>query len=313
MASILASDLSAIIDSAKSLATLQATPTGLPTVPAVGDKVLVTLWNNLQTSLNAIETDFSGNCCQSVNNDCCQSCQTSKNCTYTCQSCQTTASVCQSCQSSKCQSQCASNSCYSGYGTCTSCCSCFTANTKVALINEMGIFKTDILQIKPGDMVLGPNGTVNIVEGLFKTNLGNRRMLCFTDKSLTFSEEHMFWVRRKNVEGWGTHNYDVLMDELCSVEYESKQLDALKYGTYTPHKPFSAKYSILLIEEETEYSTLNGWTFKKIKDVSRKFTPNTVLYNLIVSGNHMFYANGYLVSGFATDEDFDYGKFKVSE
>ena len=64
----------------------------------------------LQTAINALETAFSGNCCQS---NCCQTCQTSK-----CQSCQTSTCQSQSCQTSKCQS-CQSCQSYSCSCSCT--------------------------------------------------------------------------------------------------------------------------------------------------------------------------------------------------
>lgn len=59
----------------------------------------------LQNAIHKLESSFSNNCCQSVNNDCCQSCQSCQGCqgcqTISCQSCQS----CQGCQSQSCQSQ----------------------------------------------------------------------------------------------------------------------------------------------------------------------------------------------------------------
>ena len=95
---------------------------------------------NLQKAINALETKFSNNCCES---DHCQTCQSDRcercqeactqcsgrcercqetcaQCSNRCERCQETcaqcSSKCQSCQSTYCQSQC---SCYScGYGDC---------------------------------------------------------------------------------------------------------------------------------------------------------------------------------------------------
>lgn len=55
----------------------------------------------LQTAIHALESSFSGNCCQA---NCCQTCQTTS-----CQTCQS----CQGCQSYSCQSK-----------TCQTCQSC---------------------------------------------------------------------------------------------------------------------------------------------------------------------------------------------
>lgn len=54
--------------------------------------------NSLQACVHNLESKFSSNCNCFVNNNCCQSCQTT-----TCQSTYCQSQYCQSCQSSKCQ------------------------------------------------------------------------------------------------------------------------------------------------------------------------------------------------------------------
>ena len=79
---------------------------------------------NLQKAINALETKFSNNCCES---DHCQTCQSDKcercqeacaQCSNKCERCQEAcaqcASVCQSCQSTSCQSQCSCYGCGDG-------------------------------------------------------------------------------------------------------------------------------------------------------------------------------------------------------
>ncbi len=111
---IRAADHNALAASLNSLSAIENRGSAVLAAVNAGDVIRADSLAALQAAVNRLESSFSGNCCQSVNNDCCQSCQSSVNCTQTCQSCQTTASVCQSCQSTSCQrSQCQCN-CSSG-------------------------------------------------------------------------------------------------------------------------------------------------------------------------------------------------------
>lgn len=107
---IKAADHNALVASLNSLSAIENKGAAALAAVNAGDVIRADSFAALQAAVNRLESSFSGNCCQSVNSDCCQSCQKTVNCTSTCQSCQKTASACQSCQSTSCQrAQCQCN------------------------------------------------------------------------------------------------------------------------------------------------------------------------------------------------------------
>lgn len=244
----------------------------------------------LRTAISALEgyaknVDNCGytNCCESCQDTCaCQSCQTSK-----CQSCQN-ACTCQS-KSSKCQSceRCQLSQCNCG----NSCSSCFIAGTKILMAN--GIWKP-IEMVSIGEYVQGPVG-INKVIGTQYTHLGNRRCIwTFNDKSIYFSGEHLFWISKKDKEFFGVVDMTQhLLEkdiELCP-QYEGLTLSI----------------DALVIDRPVYYATIDGWKHDE-PIIARGYGNDTELYELVLDGSHMMFANGYLVAANAHDDDFDYNK-----
>ena len=65
----------------------------------------------------------------------------------------------------------------------------------------------EISTLKPGDWLQGPTGPWEM-DYLWNGKLGNRRMMSFTDRSVTWSDEHLFWTREGDRQWWWSTNPD---------------------------------------------------------------------------------------------------------
>lgn len=235
---------------------------------------------NLQKAINALEGSFSNNCCESNH---CQTCQSDR-----CQSCQGCQNAC-TCQSSRCQScqSCQKNcSCES---ECRNCSSCFISGTKVLMAN--GVWKP-IETIQIGEYVQGPAG-VNKVIGTQYTHLGNRRCIwTFSDRSIYFSGEHLFWVRKQETEFFG----------VADMTQHILEKDVVLCPQY---KGLTLSQDVLVIDRPVDYAVIDGWKHDEPM-IAREYGTDTELYELVIDGSHMMFANGYLVAANAHDDDFDY-------
>ncbi len=253
----------------------------------VATTVKVVHITELRTAISALEgyaknVDNCGytNCCESCQDTCaCQSCQTSK-----CQSCQNTCS-CQS-KTSKCQSceWCQRMEC-----NCSSNCSCFIAGTRILMAN--GMWKS-IETITAGEYVQGING-INPVLGTQRAVLGPSRCIwTFRDKSIYFSGEHLFWVKKKDKEFFGVAD---MTQHLLEKDVElCPQFEGL-----------TLKQDVICIDRPVEYAVIDGWKTDR-PVIAREYGNNTPLYELVLGGTHTMIANGYVVGGNVHDDDFDY-------
>lgn len=252
------------------------------------DKVNSKNITNLQKAINALEGSFSNNCCESNK---CQTCQSDK--CQTCQGCQNSCT----CQSSKCQScqTCQKNcSCQSCQNICSSncsngCSSCFIAGTLILMADSTW---KPIETITAGEYVQGING-INPVLGTQRAVLGPSRCIwTFRDKSIYFSGEHLFWVKKKDKEFFGVAD---MTQHLLEKDVElCPQFEGL-----------TLKQDVICIDRPVEYAVIDGWkTDRPI--IAREYGNDTQLYELVLGGTHTMIANGYVVGGNVHDDDVDY-------
>lgn len=213
------------------------------------------------------------------------------NCGYNaCQSCQSIP--CQTCQSvtcQTCQSQCVSGEC-----DCSG--SCFIAGTLI-LMADLSWKKIEDIVI--GEQIIGLNNMINTVLQPYKAVVGNRRsMMTFQDKSIYWSSEHAFWIKHNGEEYFGTHDYNQYMREKNDIIPMDDGSEFIYAGLEKRHP--------IVITTDVEYAYMDGWK-KRTAIIDRSFPQCTAVYSLIVDGSHSYIANGYVVSGFAHDSDFDYG------
>lgn len=156
-----------------------------------------------------------------------------------------------------------------------------------------------IEEIRVGEKVIGLNNMINTVLHPYKAVLGNRRsMMTFPDKSVVWSSEHAFWIKDGEDEYFGTHDYNQYLREKNMVI----KMDGADF-TYSG----LIKRAPVVITKNMNYAYLDGWK-NQIAIVDRSFSEDTPVYSLIVTGSHSYIANGYVVSGFAQDDDFDYSQ-----
>lgn len=171
--------------------------------------------------------------------------------------------------------------------------SCFPAGTMVLLAD--GGWKP-IETFVGGEHIVGLT-KINTVAELDRVKLSDTRVLyTLTNKKIYFTGEHKFWVRFGDMsEGPVVHNYG---------EYQYDWLTSPKNEELSKYPRVAIRF------EYFDYATIWGWSRESWKfdpEVMRKYDPDQELYSLKLTGpDHMMIANGYVVSAWMTDYDFDY-------
>lgn len=167
--------------------------------------------------------------------------------------------------------------------------SCFPAGSMVTMAD--GTAKA-IETIKVGDQVVGLSGIVEVY-GVENPVLGHRTLLRMADRSLRWSAEHAFWVRRGDRQWFGTHD---------KAEFEREA----RLGLGSPGLKNSPEDIWTLARSEETYAHASGW--KKQRAIVVPARADLPLYYIRTTGCHTLLVDGYVVSGCITDEDFDYTK-----
>ena len=172
---------------------------------------------------------------------------------------------------------------------------CFLAGSLVSLAN--GSTKP-IEDIRVGDIVVGAFGEENVVLGLHRPVLGFKQMCKINDEHSTTA-----------------HHPHISLDKkfYCSDPYT---LDEETYGkTHQVFNAFGEQVDRFLpglkkgrtqqLVEGVELKTIEGSRVVKTID-TYSLPPDTQLYNLVVGGSHTYHVDGYAVTGWPREDDFDY-------
>jgi hypothetical protein len=170
--------------------------------------------------------------------------------------------------------------------------SCFPGDATVLMAN--GLLKR-IDQVQPGDYLVGGRGEINQVIALDPSPLGDRDLYVINGHHKTTSE-HRHWT----TVGWASINpLDTWAEH--EVEFPVVYADGIR-----PRK-------MLKFVNGTPISTLGvGMTFDTLygpvpfSTLTSEKAAGTMVYSLVMDGSHTFIVNGYTVSGWAHDVDFDY-------
>jgi hypothetical protein len=172
---------------------------------------------------------------------------------------------------------------------------CFPAGTKVHIAD--GSTK-NIEDVQVGDLVIGAFGEHNPVLALQHVLVGNSKMYKINDEHVTTDhhphvslDKKFYTMDIKTIENnvYGT-NMLVINGE---GKPESRHLDGLKKGRVQ-------KLAVGL-----PLKTIDGSrTVVKLEEVPMAF--DTPLYNLVTGGSHTYHADGYAVTGWPSERDFDY-------
>lgn len=170
---------------------------------------------------------------------------------------------------------------------------CFPAGSIVTMAD--GSFKP-IELVQVGEFVLGRYGEVNEVLALDRPLLGDRQLWSVNGEHWT-TNEHPHWteagpmaISPRALKGdWGAEHAVILADG--STDHW------LNVGLMRPVGVLERGAMALYHGRTKEIRTLYAF------DVSR---PTLQLYNLVLAGSHTMRVDGYLVTGWPREDDFDY-------
>jgi hypothetical protein len=172
---------------------------------------------------------------------------------------------------------------------------CFLAGSPVTMADGTTKFIEDVVV---GDMVLGAFGEHNPVLALHRPLLGDATM-----------------TRINNEHSTTSHHPHVGADR----RFFSNDLERVNKYTYGRHHPVinaagqTEMRFLHGLNPERLYQLVQGVALKTV-DGSRTVTaletysmsPETQLYNLVVGGSHTYHVEGYAVTGWPREDDWDY-------
>lgn len=172
---------------------------------------------------------------------------------------------------------------------------CFLAGSLVILADRTS---KPIEDICVGDKIIGAFGEINTVLALHRPLLGTHTMCRINEEHSTsshhphISPNRRFFCLHPAVASSQTYGRKHLVINAEGVE-EKHQLIGLN----------PSRIEVLKIGQTLQ--TING-----PKDVATleeySLPPETQLYNLVVSGSHTYFVDGYAVTGWPREDDFDY-------
>lgn len=155
-----------------------------------------------------------------------------------------------------------------------------------------------IEDVRVGDMVLGAFGEHNKVLALHRPLLGNNTMTNINNEHHTSSHhphislDKKFYAVKPAVVMTDTYgkSHEVLDENM--VPYQ-RFLAGLKSGRV---EQMEVGVKLKTIDGSREITFLDTY----------EMAPETQLYNLVISGSHTYYVDGYAVTGWPNEDDFDY-------
>jgi len=172
---------------------------------------------------------------------------------------------------------------------------CFLAGSLVHMADGGTKAIEDVLV---NDLVIGAFGEINTVLALHRPILGSAKMCKINDEHSTTNHHPHVSVDKKFYCGdpdlvSGTtygHKHKVIDEHGNVVE---RMLDGL------------AKERIQKLETGIELKTIEGSRIARTIEVY-SMPEDTQLYNLVIGGSHTYHVDGYAVTGWPSELDFDY-------
>jgi hypothetical protein len=186
---------------------------------------------------------------------------------------------------------------------------CFLADAKITLAN--GTIK-ELIELRPGDLVLGAFGEINPVIGIYYQPLGNTPMYKInddhdcTDDEVFVTTDREFYCINSAVDG--SYNSHDGWGESYRIDLENGISEML----IPPWSLGLISRPLHKVELGIKLQTTSG---ERILDsyVPYQLPPETVVYNCVVGGSHTLMINGYAHTAWARDDDFDYDQWKPRE
>ena len=172
---------------------------------------------------------------------------------------------------------------------------CFLAGALVTLADGSTV---PIENIRVGDVVLGAFGELNTVLALHRPLLGANTMTAINDEHHTsshhphISADKKFYAAKPAVVEQTTYGQ---FHEVIDGDGVRRQefLHGLNKGRV---QLLTLGVSLKTVEGSRSVASLDTYSMD----------PNTQLYNLVVGGSHTYHVDGYAVTGWPREDDFDY-------
>ena len=176
---------------------------------------------------------------------------------------------------------------------------CFLAGTPVTMAD--GTQKV-IEEVAVGDRVLGAFGEVNEVLALHRPLLG-KALMCKINGEHSTSNHHPHVAADGGFYANDPATTDnVLSGGLYPVINAAGQKEIRKLLGLRPGRLQQLAVGVALktVEGSRVVTTIETYSMP----------PNTQLYNLVVGGSHTYHVDGYAVTGWPREDDFDYDSWK---
>jgi hypothetical protein len=162
-----------------------------------------------------------------------------------------------------------------------------------------------IEDVRVGDMVLGAFGEHNRVLALHRPLLGNNTMTNINNNHHTSShhphispDKQFYAVKPATVMSNTYGKSHTVLDE--NMEPYERFLAGLNAGRV---KQMELGVILKMVDASCEVTFLETY----------EMAPDTQLYNLVVGGSHTYYVDGYAVTGWPNEGDFDYDAWEIKK
>ena len=158
---------------------------------------------------------------------------------------------------------------------------CFTGDTLVTLADGM---EQPISLVRKGDFILGRSGQPNRVIGIERPLLGDRRLYALNGSAPFVTAEHPFLTEA----GWKAIDPAATAAENPRLVVERLAVKDVLLKLQGCAVPVGSSGS-----EESLEPILEAMLLVRLE--ARRADPGTQLYNLLLDGDHAYFANGFLV------------------
>jgi len=158
---------------------------------------------------------------------------------------------------------------------------CFLAGTLVRMADGR---ERPIENVSVGDCVRAPGGGQNRVTGVERPRLGRRQLYGFNGGPAFFTAEHPFMT----LSGW-----KAVDPEATALETKNLRVAPLVAGDVLLAEPDLEMVEARAVGAEAGAPRLAPYRLVSIESTAAD--PETPLYNLLLDGDHRYFANGFLV------------------
>ena len=179
---------------------------------------------------------------------------------------------------------------------------CFLKGSLVTLANKSQIAIEDV---EVGYKLLGAFGEINTVLALHRPLLGNTKMLKINNEHHTSNHHPHIGLNKKFYSNDPSRNTKDLYGKKYPVINSEGQTELRELKGVSKSRFAQMEIGSIL-------KTVDG--FKQIESIEMYELPaNTQMYNLVMSGSHTYFVDGYAVTGWPNENDFDYDVWEVKK